>query len=109
VVDLLALTFHLICVGWLLFRAQSMDQVWGMLSLIFTDFRVTDFSRYAGALLAFYGLPVAIFELWLYRRGDLASLTKVAWPVRAAVYAYVAVMILIFHPTETHEFIYFQF
>jgi hypothetical protein len=105
----IAITFHLICVGWLLFRAESTEQVRNMLTLIFTDLRVTHFSSYAGSLLAFYGLPVLLFELWQFRRNDLACLTKVAWPIRAAVYTYIAVMILLFHPTETHEFIYFQF
>jgi alginate O-acetyltransferase complex protein AlgI len=102
-------TFHLVCFGWLLFRAESMTQALQMLERMATDFRTTAFSGFAAATLAFYIVPVFLYELWIFRSGDLGRLTKVAWPIRAGVYAYIAIMILLFHPTERYEFIYFQF
>jgi D-alanyl-lipoteichoic acid acyltransferase DltB (MBOAT superfamily) len=103
------LTFHLVCVGWLLFRAQSMEQTKDMLVRIVTDAQITKFSQFAAASIAFYALPLLVYEIWLFRGDDLGRITKVGWPLRAAVYSYVAIMILLFYPTERYEFIYFQF
>lgn len=103
------ITFHLLCLGWLLFRAESIGQAWSMLILILTDLQVTAFSEFAFATVAFYALPLMAYELWLLRCNDLDRLAKVAWPIRASIYSYIAVMILLFHPIVSHEFIYFQF
>ncbi len=103
------ITFHLVCLGWLLFRATNIAQAWDMLYLICTDMRRTPFAEYEAVLIAFYAIPLMIYELWLLRRRDLDSLVKVAWPVRAAIYSYATIMIVFFHPAISHEFIYFQF
>ena len=52
------ITFHLVCLGWLLFRAESIGQAWNMLVLIFTDLHVTTFAEFASATIAFYALPL---------------------------------------------------
>lgn len=57
----------------------------------------------------FYALPLMVYEWSLLRSNDLDKLVKVAWPVRAAAYGYIALMIVFFHPVVKHEFIYFQF
>ena len=102
-------TFHLVCLGWLLFRAESISQAGNMLTLIATDFRVTAFAKFAMADIAFYAIPLLIYELWMLAHNDLNRLLRVAWPIRAAAYSYLAIMILVFHPIVSHEFIYFQF
>ena len=102
-------TFHLVCLGWLLFRAESIGQAWGMLTLMVTNHQVTAFTEYGFGLILFYVLPLMMYELWLSVRNDLDRLVKVFWPVRAAVYSYMALMIVFFHPVVKHEFIYFQF
>lgn len=103
------ITFHLVCLGWLLFRAESIGQAWNMLTLMVTDHQVTAFTQYGFGLILFYTLPLILYELWLLVCSDLDRLVKVLWPVRAAAYSYMALMMVIFHPVVKHEFIYFQF
>ena len=102
-------TFHLVCLGWLLFRAENIGQAWDMLNLILFDFRVTNFALFGSVSIAFYVVPLMAYEYWLLRWGDLDRLLKVDWRIRAAVYTYMAVMLLVFHSFVRHEFIYFQF
>jgi D-alanyl-lipoteichoic acid acyltransferase DltB (MBOAT superfamily) len=103
------LMFHLVCLGWLLFRAESMAQVWGMLSRMATDFRMTPLASSALAMIAFYAGPLVLYELWLERKQDLLRLTGTRWPVRAAAYSYCALMLWFFPPPVSNVFIYFQF
>jgi len=105
----IVLTFHIVCLAWLLFRAETISQAWNMLVLVCTDLRLTRFAQFATATIAFYVVPLLVYEYWLRRLHDLASLVKTTWPIRAGVYSYFAVMILLFHPIVRHEFIYFQF
>jgi len=101
--------FHLTCIGWLLFRAETIGQAAGMLQKMLFDLRATELSTYTIGMIAFYAGPLLLFEYWLERSGDLLRLVKVHWLFRTAVYSYGAVMILLFHPTVYNDFIYFQF
>jgi D-alanyl-lipoteichoic acid acyltransferase DltB (MBOAT superfamily) len=103
------LMFHLVCLGWLLFRAESMAQVWGMLARMATDFRMTPLASSALAMIAFYAGPLVLYELWLERKQDLLRLTETRWWVRAAAYSYCALMLWFFAPPVSNVFIYFQF
>jgi D-alanyl-lipoteichoic acid acyltransferase DltB (MBOAT superfamily) len=103
------LMFHLVCVGWLLFRAQSMPQAWGMAARVFADLRFTPTALYGLGMIAFYVAPLMALELWLHHKKDLLRLPKVNWVPRACVYSYFALMLVAFHPTVPSEFIYFQF
>ena len=104
-----AVMFHLVCLGWLFFRAGSMQQAWGMLAKIATDFAPTEFTTYCFASILFYAGPWMVFEFWQDRTADPVRLTKVHWGLRAAAYSYLAIMILVFRPMVPSEFIYFPF
>ncbi|HEY6188753.1 MAG TPA: MBOAT family O-acyltransferase [Pyrinomonadaceae bacterium] len=103
------LMFHLVCLGWLLFRAESMAQVWGMLSRMATDFRMTPLASSALAMIVFFAGPLVVYEFWLERKQDLLRLTGTHWWVRAAAYSYCALMLWFFAPPVSNVFIYFQF
>ena len=103
------LFFHLVCFGWLLFRAESVGQVGDILYRICTDFTASGYTSYAMGMIVFFFAPFFIYEAWLERKGDLLALTKVRWGWRAAAYTYVAYMLLLCQPLITTEFIYFQF
>ncbi len=103
------LMFHLVCVGWLLFRAESIGQANAFLARILTDFRMTPHASYALGAIAFYAGPMLIYELWLDRKADVLALTESHWLPRGLVYAYCALMLWIFTPEVGHAFIYFQF
>jgi alginate O-acetyltransferase complex protein AlgI len=101
--------FQLVCVGWLVFRADSMTQAGHMLGRIVTNFDVTPLARVVAESMIFYAAPLFLFEAWLERSGDFMALLREGWTRRAAVYSYCLVMLVFFPPATAHEFIYFQF
>lgn len=105
----IVLTFHMICLTWLFFRAESLTQAMEMLARLGSGWEVRAFVIGAGSLILFYVLPWTLFEYWMESRKDQLALTKVAWPIRTAVYAYLILMLLYFPPPVASEFIYFQF
>jgi len=103
------LTFQLVCVTWLLFRADTITQAWGMLIRILTDFRITELGLTALWIIVFITTPLLIYEYWLERGRNLELLLKRRWILRLGVYSYAILMLLFFHPAVHNEFIYFQF
>ena len=101
--------FHLICLSWLLFRAESMTQVWEMLFAVFTNFVITDFFVYAASMLLFFAGPLMILEYWIEKSGDLLIIPNSHWILRAALYLYFITMLWVFPPLSNQVFIYFQF
>jgi D-alanyl-lipoteichoic acid acyltransferase DltB (MBOAT superfamily) len=114
-------TFHLVCLSWLVFRAESMTQVWTALSAIFTDFRITEIALGTFGIVLFYAGPLVVYEAWIQKHEDpfdLSALqaqfthqqwTRAQWAPRVAAYGYCILMMALFAPIETNEFIYFQF
>ena len=103
------LMFHIVCVTWLLFRAESMGQAYDMFSALFTRFDPTTVGLGMLGTIMFYVTPLMAYEWWVERRGDLMELTHVAWPARAVAYTYCTLMIWLFAAPTQSEFIYFQF
>ncbi len=101
--------FHFICISWLLFRAESMEQVWSMLYLVVTNPTFTDYTSFGLAMIGLFVLPLIIFEYWTERSGNLLVLLDAHWFVQFVVYSYCIFMLIIFPPLVSQEFIYFQF
>ena len=110
--------FTLVCVSWLFFRAESIDQAIGMTRLMTTD--VSGWSAtLAGsadplflsslAMIAFFVGPLMIYEGWVERRGDMLALLEAPAVVRGLAYVYAAAMMYFFPPPSASVFIYFQF
>lgn len=115
---LVVLMFHLVCIGWLLFRANSIGQAYDMFRLMLTDASWFDIpyspERFAMAWtglgeLAFFAGPLILLELWTETKKNMLQLLSVYWFIRATVYAYFLLMLLFFPPVIEHVFIYFQF
>lgn len=105
----MAVMFHLVCIGWVFFRADSFGQAIGLLAALGNGFAITDFSQYAATLIAFLALPLLVYEWCVFRSGDiLAALKRPAWQ-RVTGYGYLLLMLLIFPPLTQQVFIYFQF
>ncbi|MHB2205428.1 MBOAT family O-acyltransferase [Methylobacterium sp. CM6257] len=105
----IVLMFHLVCFGWLLFRAENMQQVGTFLCLMATDLSITPEAVSMLLLVAFYALPLYIFECWISGQENSLALVRSAWPARAAVYSYIVLMLIFFQSPSSHEFVYFQF
>ncbi len=104
------LMFGFTLLGWLLFKATSLQQVGLFLQAIFSHWRDSFQVRYILALILFFNLPLMIFEWLQHRAGDdMLWLLGKPWPLRALVYLYIALMLLLFAPDVANEFIYFQF
>ena len=103
------LFFQWICLTWLLFRAENMNQVWSMIQLIITDFTISDFSRYAFWMLLFLAGPLMLLEIWQEQQQSKRRLEILPWGYRAAIYCYFIFMLIEFPPVQHGEFIYFQF
>lgn len=103
------LFFQLVCVSWLLFRADSIDQVFSMVYQTFSDLTFTGFAGYGLAMIAFFAGPLMVLEYWTERSGNLLVLLEANKLVQLFVYLYLILMIIVFPPLISQEFIYFQF
>ena len=103
-------TFHLVCLTWLFFRAESLSQAMGMLASLFSGgWAGGPFESSAIGLICFFLLPWLGYELWVDKRKQEPALVECAWWKRALAYIYLVTMILYFSAPEKNEFIYFQF
>ena len=102
------LTFTLVVVGWIIFRAQTIGDAWGFLTGIFTHpfgtpMMVTGLKR---TLLA---VALLVVVEWLLRKRnhglDIAHLKPV---LRIAIY-YIIVLLILELGANSKSFIYFQF
>jgi D-alanyl-lipoteichoic acid acyltransferase DltB (MBOAT superfamily) len=104
--------FHLVCYGWLLFRAESMGQV-----RVFTMRLLATSGDGLSALLAsdqtllFAGLALLllVYQAAQARAGDLDLIFRLPTPVRATVYAGMALAFMWLGVYGGPAFIYFQF
>ncbi|MFH0754399.1 MAG: MBOAT family O-acyltransferase [Candidatus Omnitrophota bacterium] len=100
--------FHLVVIGWLLFRAPSVEQAWGMFCAIFTNFHGADFIQMMPRLLGF--IVVLLGVQWgQWKSGDLLFMARVSPFFRIAFYALLTYLMVGFGVMNSEEFIYFQF
>ncbi len=102
-------TFQLVCVTWLFFRADSVSQAWAFLGSLFSGFPLTDLARLGFPLVAFFVLPMLTYEFWVERRNDLFAITRSPGLARAAFYLVIILLLVWFPAPVPSEFIYFQF
>ncbi|MBK1853713.1 MBOAT family protein [Verrucomicrobiaceae bacterium 5K15] len=101
--------FHLVCLTWLFFRADTLPQAWEMLTLIFTQQEMTPLANYGLRMLVFFCAPLMAYEIWLDQAHTLRRLESARWGWRAAAYCYFVFMLIVFPPPVFGQFIYFQF
>ena len=101
--------FQLVCVGWLIFRAESLQQIIAMLSSLATPWSLTPLSKAMIGMLLFYVAPLLLFESWAGDSSQKPRLLQKHWSVRAVVYALAVHLIIFFAAPTASQFIYFQF
>ncbi len=80
----IVVTFHLVCLGWLIFRSESIDQIAGMLAAIIYRPAVP-----AAAYLipvAVTIIPLGLYEFSQYVADDLQLIARTPWYVRSLFY-----------------------
>ena len=102
--------FQVTCLGWLIFRAESMTQLGQLLKAVFTDLgppsRLTVY--YASQLIFYTWLMLLVQFLQRFSRGETGLLRLPGWilvPVAVAMFY----SLLIWGAFGGQEFIYFQF
>ncbi len=109
----MTLTFLLVVIGWILFRAENMTHAWSYLGQIFSSslFTIPNFGGRSDALITAVLIVIFMIVEWLGRENEYA-LEKIglAWnrPVRYAMYYSILIVIFWFSGQE-QQFIYFQF
>lgn len=112
-------TFHLICVTWIYFRAQTIAQANEILLLIvksIVSLQIFNIVNLAQIVLANFNkstilavLILIAIEIWS-RQGKINErIEKIPILVRSAAYCVIIFLILLFGVFEASEFIYFQF
>ncbi len=103
------LMFHLTCLGWLFFRADSIQTIGKLLKVIVTQFHVTAFALSGLSSIFFYCAPLFVFEAWSRGEKQLDKLSTGHWAFQGGLYCYLLTMLILFHSQQVREFIYFQF
>ena len=103
--------FHLICLGWLFFRAGSLTQITEMLYAIFMKFHAISGLGLRESLekIVFFTFLLLIVQLFQNTKKDLMTVLKAPVIARALFYLLCFYALTIFGDTGAKEFIYFQF
>jgi D-alanyl-lipoteichoic acid acyltransferase DltB (MBOAT superfamily) len=102
------LMFHLTCIGWLLFRAESVSQAWTMLQAIVTNFRFSEAAGESLTTLAGYSVILMAVQVLQETQNDHNFVIHLPVPIRGTVYGLLLYLTLI-HGAVSDAFIYFQF
>src|SRR5579883_3488028 len=100
-------TFHMVCFGWLLFRAHSLAQVQGMLQAIFARPAIPSLA-YLLPLAALI-VPLLLYQVVQYVSKDLDVIRRTPWYVRSAFYTACFYAFVLGGEFGGSQFIYFQF
>jgi alginate O-acetyltransferase complex protein AlgI len=101
--------FHLVCLGWLLFRAPNMTSVGVFLHSITLQPHWSPQAAEALGSLVLYGWFVVFFEVIQAWTGSLQSFHHWPWFARLNVWLFVILSLLALAAGGGQEFIYFAF
>ncbi len=100
--------FHLVCVAWVFFRAQSLhDAIHFLGGLRVPEWRPEFFTAYK--FLAVFSLPLFLMDLILESRDEEFLFQKWRLPSQWAYAAAMVLIVALFSANEANAFIYFQF
>jgi alginate O-acetyltransferase complex protein AlgI len=103
------LMFCLVCVGWIFFRASSLNQALMLIGTLGGNYSLSGFSLYAISMILFLAGPLMVYEWFAYRTGEMLLLLKQPFWVQYIGHLYLLVMLIVFPPLAQQVFIYFQF
>lgn len=102
-------TFHLVCLGWLFFRAQNLATIDYYIRNILQHFTWSPEAMKSLQTIIFYSWFLILFQLIQYFSGTLDPLRRCHWFVRLNVWIFVMMSIISLSARGAHEFIYFAF
>jgi len=101
--------FHLVCIGWLLFRSQNMMTASVLLKSIFTSFHFSKEAMVCLKDLIFYSWFLVLFQIIQIKTKTLHPMKRWHWFVQLNVYIFIIMSIIRLMPSGAQEFIYFAF
>ena len=104
----IALMFAFTLYGWLLFRADSFDQIWNMTSAIWT-FSFDQYFLYNMAKLFYYAWPLFALQILQYFSGDFRIFLRLKAPLQTITYCVMVFLFIVLGNFDGTSFIYFQF
>lgn len=107
------ITFHLVCFGWILFRADSMQTVGGMLSQITNHFHPEVFTQFVSGYRGVFILMMVGYILhFMPKRSEYVLqgiVTRCPLVVQAVILTVAIFVVVQFKSAGVQPFIYFQF
>jgi D-alanyl-lipoteichoic acid acyltransferase DltB (MBOAT superfamily) len=100
-------TFQMVCLGWLIFRARSVEQAVGMLSAIVHRPSIPAAAYFVPVLVVV--IPLLVVQWVQYLADDLDVIARTPWYVRSAFYTACFYGIVLGANFGGQQFIYFQF
>ncbi|MFN1835201.1 MBOAT family protein [Balneola sp. MJW-20] len=102
--------FQVTCFGWLIFRANSIDQILNFTYSIFFNFMtITPATKYYFLLLCFYAIPLLLIQHFQIRFKSENTLDRFPAYARTLIYVGIYFCIIALGEYGTRQFIYFQF
>ena len=101
--------FHMMCYGWLLFRAQGNEQIGLLTGALFTGWGDLGSSLGVAARIVWFIWLLVAVQVAQVRSGNLLVPMTWWWPVRLTFYVAIFYLTVIFGAFDVVEFIYFQF
>ncbi|MFH1037226.1 MAG: MBOAT family protein [PVC group bacterium] len=101
--------FHLVCFGWLLFRAADMSHAGRLMAAMGTGAFWEPLCGPMLLMVAAAGLPLAVFQIYQYYRRSPEPWVTWPWWIRAGFYVALFYGIVLFGAPGNNDFIYFQF
>lgn len=101
--------FHITCLGWLLFRADSLKSVGEMLVRMGNIGSLSPMVLYGSVMLGFLCGGVFLFEALMGSEDRYGKIRSWAPIARASLYSVLLLGTVIFAAQQSGEFIYFQF
>ncbi len=100
--------FHFVALGWLFFRAESLEHIGALLTTLTGPFEAGMAAGWIAPLCMLLA-PLIVYQVAQARTRDLDAILGVWAPARALIYAGLAIGILILGEPIGQPFIYFQF
>jgi len=102
-------TLHLVCAGFILLRARSLEQAGSLAAQILGSPRLTPQAGEMLGRMAFFAGPLVLAEIVEYRRGGAGSLSKLGPAARGLLYAGITLLLAEYGRFNTETFFYSRF
>lgn len=107
------ITFHIVCFGWIFFRAESPKVAGELLSQIFTNFHPEVFLQFVAGYKGVFALMIIGYLLHFMPKSTELTLqgyvTRASLPVQALFVALTILLVIQMRSADVQPFIYFQF